>query len=82
MKIMHIFLSLLGSFLIATSLGLCSLKPGFLNQNTSFKWFINPHLFGLELSSFILLYLIILLGLFVQVILLISKMINGVVILL
>ena len=50
----------------------------FLNKNTSFEWFIDPHLFGLELSSFILLYLIILLGLLVQVLLLISGMINGV----
>ena len=44
----------------------------------SLEWFIDPHLFGLELSSFILLYLIILLRLLVHVLLLISGMINGV----
>ena len=33
----------------------------------SFERFIDPHLFGLILSSFILLYLIILIGLLVQV---------------
>jgi len=39
----------------------------FLNQNTSLEWFIDPHLFSQELSIFILLYFIILLGLLVQV---------------
>jgi len=78
MKIMHIFLSLLGTLFIATGLGLFSSKSGFFNQNTSLEWFIDTHLFALELSSFILLYLIILLGLLVQVLLLIFGMINGV----
>ena len=54
MKIMHIFSSLLGTLLIAKGLGFFSWKPGFLNQNTSLKWFIDPHLFDQELSSFIL----------------------------
>jgi len=81
MKIMRIFLSLLGTLLIAKNLGLCSLKSGFLTQNMSLEWFINSHL-SLELSSFILLYLIILFGLLVQVLLLISEMINGVLLLL
>jgi len=48
----------------------------------SLEWFIDPHLFGLKLSNFILLYLIILLGLLVHVLLLISRMINGVLLLL
>jgi len=52
-----------GTLLRATCVGLLSGKTGFLNQNTSLEWFIDPHLFGLKLSSFILLYLIILLGL-------------------
>ena len=47
------------------------LKVGFLNQKTSLEWFIDPHLCSLESSSFILLYLIILLRLLVHVLLLI-----------
>jgi len=58
------------------------LKARFLNQNTSLEWFIDSHLFGLELSNFILLDLIILLGLSIQVLLLIYGMINGVLLLL
>jgi len=37
----------------------------------SLEWFIDPHLFSLELNSFILLYFIILSELLVQVLLLI-----------
>ena len=64
---MHIFLSLLGTLLIIINLGFFSGKSGFLNQNTSLEWFIDLILFGMELNSFILLYLIILLGLLVKV---------------
>ena len=82
MKIKHIFLSFFATLLIATGLYLCSWKSRFLNQNTSLKWFIDPSLFDLKLSSFILLYLIILLGLLVEVLLLIYGMIHGVLLLL
>jgi len=58
------------------------LKAEFLNQNISLEWFIDPHLFGLQLSSFMKTFLIILIGLLVQVLLLIFEMINGILLLL
>ena len=55
------------------------LKVRVLKSKYDFRMVYKSHLFDLELSSFILLYLIILLGLLVQVhvLLLISGMING-----
>jgi len=58
------------------------LKARVLKSKYEFRMVLDPHLFGLELISFILLYLIILLGLLVQVLLLIYGMINDVLLLL
>ena len=80
-KIMLTFSSLLGTLLIVISLGLFSWKLEFLNLSTSSNWLIDHLLFVLGLNSFMTLFLNIPLRLLIQVLLLISRMINGVLLL-
>ena len=56
-------------------------KARVLNLSISLDWLINPLLFGLGLNNFMTLFLNIPLGLLVQVLLLISGMINCVLLL-